>query len=152
MWWFLAAALAGPVLDDPAPEAPVIPNVGDARGEVTGLEPGPWTVAFADGSGNVTRVARRPDDAVITWEYHPVRPEHSSSGVYSGGEPAAGELAPERALALWKRLRALEADPAVRAERRELGTGRLTISTGDGVTELLLLSGPAAELAAFLAQ
>jgi hypothetical protein len=116
-----------------------------------GIEPGPWSLTFADGNGNVTRVARAPGQTAITWSYDPIRPEESSSGTYSGGEPGQGALAEAEALQLWERVRALQSDPAVRAAQRELGTGRLEVVTVGGRAELLLVRGPTAELARLLA-
>lgn len=100
---------------------------------VEGTEPAPWRVVFADLAGNQTTLVRLGGSDVVSWSYEPIQPLYSSSGTYSGGEPAKGEV-PAAALApWWDRLR-----PAISAGR-PLGEGR---SKGTG---LVMVHSPAGE-------
>jgi hypothetical protein len=115
-----------------------------------GIEPGPWTVTFDDGSHNVTRVVQAPDATEVTWAYEPVTPAESSSGIYDGGEPASGRLDDGQALALWTRVRALQADGVPHAGARAMGTGLLTVQTATGSQRTRVAQEPAADFAAFV--
>jgi len=83
----------------------------------------PWAVTYHDGSGNGFRVRRGAKDRAARFEYEPVRPENSSTGMYSGGEPRKGRLSAKAAEEMWGRVRALEAQTALRAPSRDKGTG-----------------------------
>ena len=52
----------------------------------------PWSVAYRDGSGNGFRFWRESEGEDARFEYAPVTPETSSSGIYSGGEPNEGPI------------------------------------------------------------
>jgi hypothetical protein len=103
------------------------------------VEPGPWSLRYADGSGNSTRVWS--DGELLQWSYDPVRPEQSSSGTYSGGEPAQGKGEPQDANLVWTLLRSLEADGSLHTDARAMGTGMVTISTPSGERSFLLQGG-----------
>ncbi len=110
-----------------------------------GCPPAPWRLQIADGSGNVTALWQDRPDGPVQWSRDPVQPHQSSSGIYSGGEPAAGEWPQTDADALWERLRALEADPASQADAREKGTVAVTLLSVAGQRELLVAHGAQAE-------
>jgi len=105
---------------------------------VSGLEPPPWSVRYADGSGNVTRLWMAPGDLRMSWSYAPVTPMMSSSGTYSGGSPGEGQASEAQATALWGLLRTIEADPSLHSARREKGTGALSVTTPAGRGEVLV--------------
>lgn len=124
---------------------------------------GPWTLEFADGSGNLHRLARPHPAADIILDYTPVTPATSSSGLYSGGLPRHARLAADdpRLDELWCRSREL-VDAAAPATPRAMGTTALTIATAtgtvagvvgrspalDAIAELLASLGDARDLAA----
>ena len=100
----------------------------------------PWRVVVADGSNNVTRV--ESTGAAVGWVYEPMTPERSSSGVYSGGEPAAGTLDPAATEALWTAVSQALSDASGHAQARAMGTISLSV-TIDGDTQAVVLT-PAA--------
>lgn len=72
--------------------------------------------------------------------YQPVTPQASSSGTYSGGEPAVVQLPPEAWPRLLQLSRALMLDQASHAPRREMLTARLTIEqVGSSAVQQVLL-------------
>jgi len=120
-------------------------------GAGSGIEPGPWVVRFSDGSNNHTQVVRSAETASIVWTYDPVKPAESSSGVYDGGAPAEGTLDDGAALALWTRVRALQADTDAHVQTRQMGSGSLKVVIVTGTQTVLIGPEQAADLAAFLA-
>jgi hypothetical protein len=100
----------------------------------------PWTVVLADGSNNVTRVVQTASGA--TWTYEPMTPERSSSGTYSGGEPANGVLDDDATAGFWEAVGAALKDESGHARARAMGTFSLSV-TMDGATESVVLK-PAA--------
>jgi len=89
---------------------------------------GAW---LCDGSANSHRFEQAAADAEVAFEYVPVTPERSSTGMYSGGPPRRGRLAPgdARVDELWRRALALESAPALRTELRAKGTGAFAVAT-----------------------
>ena len=104
-------------------------------------------MVYADGSGNGFRFEAAGGGEAVRFETTPVTPETSSSGTYSGGEARKGTLTRDAAADLWTRVGALEADAEIRAERREMGTGRFTLTTADAQRTFMVRRGDA--LAAF---
>jgi len=104
-----------------------------------------WSISYSDGSANGYRFEGERDGA--TFEYIPVRPEQSSTGMYSGGEPRAGRLAAPAVEALRGRVTALEANAALHVADRMKGTGRFAVDDGGGVRTFIIRRGP--ELSAF---
>lgn len=106
-------------------------------------EEAPWSVVYHDGNGNGFRFWKSRGEARARYEYSPVRPETSSSGVYSGGTAKSGVLADASAEVLWRWVRRLEADGAQRADSRMMGTGAFRMEHADGRTrKLLIRDGP----------
>ena len=100
------------------------------------VEPPPWSVVYADGSGNLTRLSMT--DETIAWETEPVQPENSSTGTYSGGTPGAGVFDADVGAQIWVQLRALEATVETHAENRAMGTGGVTVVTLSGTRNFVL--------------
>lgn len=98
----------------------------------------PWTLAYADGSGN--GYLFEADDAGVHFTYDPVTPERSSTGTYSGGDPIDVQLTAEdpRFETLWEHATKLEADKARHAQERNKGDGALTV-TSDGNRRRVLI-------------
>ena len=88
----------------------------------------PWTVTYSDGAANAYRFAHAQDANPAQFSYAPVRPEESSSGTYSGGDPASASLTADDITQLWKIVRELEADTAVHVAARAKGTGAISWS------------------------
>jgi hypothetical protein len=101
----------------------------------------PWQVGYHDGSGNAFRVEQKSSAESASYEYSPVTARESSSGMYSGGEPAAGSLSVEQVALLWKRLRELEADTALHTEERGKGTGAFHLVTRSGERSFIVTRG-----------
>lgn len=100
------------------------------------FEPGPWSIRYSDGSGNSTRLWS--DGETLRWSYDPVRPEQSSSGIYSGGEPAQGEGELVESNLVWTLLRTLEANGELHTDARAKGTGMVTIASPSGERSFLI--------------
>jgi hypothetical protein len=102
------------------------------------IPPPPWTIAYADGSANAYRFEATA--AGVRFVYDPMTPARSSSGMYSGGDPAERMLSLDdpRIAELWQQVRALEADTAHHASERCKGDGAVTLS-GDGATRSFLV-------------
>lgn len=99
----------------------------------------PWNIVYHDGSGNSFTIQKtRSPGTGVKGEYSPMTPERSSSGSYSGGEPWQGEVSTEHAQELWRRLKALEADSANRANSRVMGSGSFRIRSTAGERTLLV--------------
>ncbi len=91
----------------------------------------PWSVVFHDGSGNGFTFEARGEGGA-RFDYDPVKPEESSSGVYSGGEPLQGPLSAQQVEELWRRVLALEAEVAGGEVQRMKGTGAFRIKASGG--------------------
>ena len=100
----------------------------------------PWTVDFSDGSGNAHRIAAEGSSSgpVASWTFDPVRPEESSSGIYSGGEPARGAASLLDAACMWLVLLSVIESGDMHAEQRNMGTGLLRITTSAGERKLII--------------
>ncbi|MDL1871529.1 hypothetical protein FBR05_04925 [Deltaproteobacteria bacterium PRO3] len=101
-----------------------------------------WTLDYGDGSANQYHFEQRSKDAAVSFRYVPVRPEESSTGMYSGGEPRQGRLTARQARELKQRLAELESDAELRVEERGKGTGAFTVQTPEGTRSFLIRMGP----------
>lgn len=101
-----------------------------------------WTLDYSDGSANQYHFEQRSKDAAVSFRYVPVRPEESSTGMYSGGEPRQGRLTAGQAHELKRRLTDLESDAALRVEERGKGTGDFRVQTPEGTRGFLIRMGP----------
>ncbi len=110
----------------------------------------PWTLTYADGSGNV--YGFEADGAGVRFTYEPVTPARSSTGTYSGGEPVDERLAADdpRVATLWRHARALEADTAQHASERNKGDGAFTVTEDDRRRRFLVVRAATRSLEAFL--
>jgi hypothetical protein len=105
----------------------------------------PWTIDYADGSANAYHLSHPGADADVLFEYSPVTPERSSTGMYSGGPPRQESLVADdpRLAELWRLLRRLESDPSLHTPERGKGTGALALTTAEGKREFIVQRGPA---------
>lgn len=101
-----------------------------------------WTLDYSDGSANQYHFEQRSKDGAVSFRYVPVRPEESSTGMYSGGEPRQGRLTARQARELKRRLAELESDAALRTEERGKGTGDFRVQTPEGTRGFLIRMGP----------
>lgn len=103
----------------------------------------PWSIRYHDGNGNGYRFWKTTRKESARFEYLPVKPEGSSSGIYSGGVPKKGLLAAKRVRELWQRIGKLAADTSLHAASREMGTGAFTLKEpGSDERKFLIKSGP----------
>lgn len=100
---------------------------------------------YRDGSANAYRF--QPDGDGARFEYDPITPERSSTGMYSGGEPRAGRLDAAQLAALWQHVRALETNAALHVTDRGKGTGLFLIKSAGAERSIIIVRG--AELLAF---
>jgi len=109
----------------------------------SGPDPAPWTIEVADGSGNVTTF-RATEDGEVTWHYDPVTPAESSSGTYSGGEPARGSLSAAQVDALWRFVRDTKGREPGRG--RAMGTFLVQVESPAGRRGVVVSSADARDL------
>lgn len=102
----------------------------------------PWSVIFADASGNSFHLLQTSPDTTPEFEYTPVTPEVSSSGVYSGGMAARGELTPEQVKQIWAQIDALSSDTAAHVDQRTMGTGSFVVVKNSVRQQFIVRSGP----------
>ena len=100
----------------------------------------PWRLVYHDGSGNGYRFEQEANGDA-RFAYTPVRPQTSSSGVYSGGEPKEGRLGDGEVEALWTWVLKLEEDTSVHAESRMMGSGTFSLTTPDGNRTFIIKNG-----------
>jgi hypothetical protein len=100
-----------------------------------------WTITYLDGSANRYTFTGAGDSA--TFEYDPVTPERSSTGMYSGGDPRSGRLDRAQVSALWQQIRAFEANPVIHTPDRAKGTGDFTIVEDEVARSFIIVRGPA---------
>jgi len=145
----LAAFQAGP------PAEPGRQSAGASRtkGEGEAPEGAPWSVTYHDGSGNGFRFWKGAEGEGARFEYTPIRPENSSTGFYSGGEPRSGRLDDRRARELWRWVRRLEADASLHTDSRMKGTGAFSLTGPGGGTREFIIKGstPLSKFNKFLA-
>ena len=104
-----------------------------------------WRIIYYDGNNNAYRFWKASEE--VLFEYTPVTPESSSSGVYSGGEPQQGILDTKQAAALWQWVEQLMSDTSTHSQKRMKGTGSINLSTDEGTRKVILKNG--ARLRAF---
>jgi hypothetical protein len=95
-----------------------------------------WEVRYSDGSGNRTSIWSDPAGA--GWAYDPVQPIESSSGTYSGGDPATGVLTADQAAAVLAVFDDAAKNGKPVGDGRPMGTGQVTILRGDVVQEAVI--------------
>jgi hypothetical protein len=109
---------------------------------------GPWKLVVADGSGNSYVIA--VDGGVGTLDYSPVTTLESSSGTYSGGEPASCSLGPAEVRTIWSMALAVEQSTAQHVAQRRMGTIAQRREAGGGVTEVIVDGSVGESLVAWL--
>lgn len=117
------------------------PTLQDAQMPAT-----PWNVSFSDGNANQYRFWRDDPDSPARFTYTPVEPIHSSSGIYSGGEPREGELTPAQSEELWAHVDAVTADTDHHVEQRTKGTVVLEAATAEQTRLIQAFVGSGAAL------
>jgi hypothetical protein len=99
----------------------------------------PWSVTYHDGSANSYRI--ESDAGGASFEYIPITPAQSSTGLYSGGDPRSGRLDPARVEALWQRIHELESEVSLHTPDRGKGTGRFIVSDATGTRTFIVQFG-----------
>jgi hypothetical protein len=90
---------------------------------------------YADGSAN--RYIITSD----TLKYDPVRPEESSTGTYSGGDPKVVSISPEQFESIGQLFDKALANKAVHIEDRIKTSGAISIVKGETRTQIILAPG-----------
>ncbi len=102
----------------------------------------PWIVSYHDGSANGYRFWQDKAGGEVRWEYSPVTPAESSTGMYSGGKPQKGLMNRKQADELWHWVRRFRADPSLHAESRMKGTGAFKVkAAGEKDGEFIVEDG-----------
>lgn len=89
----------------------------------------PWSFVYSDGAGNQTKLSRDAGAATAKFSYSPVTPERSSTGTYSGGDPAAGPVDEALEKELLAEALRLESATGDHQPEREKGTGQFSLTT-----------------------
>ena len=130
----------------PAPE-PVVPptttNTTKATTQVSDMPTAPWAIIFADASGNSFHFLQPSPNATAEFAYTPVTPERSSSGTYSGGMAASGDLTPTQVRQIWSGMRDLRDDTGSHVKQRMMGTGSFRVTEQGKQYDFIVGSGPA---------
>lgn len=90
---------------------------------------------YADGSANAYII--KPDSL----EYIPVKPEESSTGMYSGGDPKKVALKPEEFRNVTAMLEAAKKNHSIHIPDRIKTSGMITTISGDEKTHFILKPG-----------
>lgn len=96
------------------------------------------TLTYADGSGNLFTVGKRPEAYI---EYKPVKPANSSSGTYDGGEPVNRAITEARYGDILTAVQKAYANPAVHIPDRIMMSGAVTLSSKDKSVSFILKPG-----------
>lgn len=110
----------------------------------------PWTVTYSDGSANGFRFEQAATGPA-TYQYAPVKPEESSTGIYSGGKPASGKLDAKQVETLTRFVRDFEADQKNQVTDRAKGTGAFKLDEAGGSREFIVAMGALQAFNEFLA-
>jgi hypothetical protein len=102
-----------------------------------------WQLRYFDGSGNSYSFRREAGSSAATFDYKPVTAKQSSSGVYSGGDPASGTLTPEQETELLKRVASLETDTQSHTTARTMGSGSFRHETDGNESAFVVNNGQA---------
>lgn len=107
-----------------------------------------WSFSYTDGSGNQFRFWKQNDKT--HFQYDPVQPRFSSSGIYSGGTEKKGVLSTEQAIILEQRIGFWRANKSEHVETRMMGVGLLSIKEDEITTSFLLPEGKLKQLSEML--
>jgi hypothetical protein len=145
----VAAAALGLLACHPSRPSPASPPPIPQQAPLMKPTPSPFRLEIADGNGNV-HLCEQLAGGPARFEYRPVRPEDSSSGVYSGGPAREGTLAEADVKALWELVAAAVEDESRHVERREKGTVAI-VAEGPTNARVILRAASSAKLLALLA-
>ena len=102
----------------------------------------PWSLSYSDGSANNYQFKQDTKEGEVYFEYIPVRPEQSSTGMYSGGDPRKGLLDKNQTAELEKWLDKLEKETSLHAKDRIKGSGSFRIKSGSETRSFLINQSP----------
>ncbi len=108
----------------------------------------PFKVHYRDLPGNVYKFWKV--EGVVRYEYRPMSPEMSSSGLYSGGSPSKGALNADQVKTLRAHLEALVENKAARGAFGRKGNATLSIAIGSAKESFAVVGEAVAELNKFL--
>ena len=106
---------------------------------------GPWSVRYADGSANSYLFVREAAGGAVEVVYSPTTPRDSSSGSYSGGQPARATLAGDdpRIGELWRQVELFASDETLQADARAMGTGAFEVVAAGAARSFVVRACPA---------
>lgn len=103
----------------------------------------PWVVTYYDGSANGYRFWKNSEGEDAHFEYSPVQPRESATGMYGGGQSANGVLHPKQTEAVWQRILRFESDTKLQEAERKKGTGAFGVKAPNGDRKFIIKDGPA---------
>lgn len=103
----------------------------------------PAKLVVSDGAGNSWTLDRVPEG--YSWRYEPMTRERSSSGFYSGGEPASGRLQAEPSQWFAQEVDRLLGDESVQVDARMMGTVMVERESKGQSLESAIVKGEAGE-------
>lgn len=96
------------------------------------------TVIYGDGNGNMTIIHKKQD---LLFEYKPIKPENSSSGIYDGGEPVIKRMTEVEYEHILSAIRKAVENKSVHIENRVKMSGFIKITNLSGEISLILQPG-----------
>jgi len=114
-----------------------------SRAGSTVVPKAPWVATYYDGSANGYRFWKNSEGEAAHFEYSPVQPRESATGMYSGGQPANGVLNPKQTEAVWQRILRFESDTKLHEAERKKGTGAFGVKAPSGDRKFIIKDGPA---------
>ncbi|MEC7986052.1 MAG: hypothetical protein VX278_12890 [Myxococcota bacterium] len=103
-----------------------------------------WECFYADGSGNRFHFYRK--EGAIHFQYDPIQPAMSSSGIYSGGTPKAGILSEEQADLLREQVQIWHQNSGAHVKVRSKGTSSFRVKKRADEIQFLIPESQLVEL------
>jgi hypothetical protein len=116
----------------PKPVADAAPRANDAAPEL------PMRLVISDGSGNTWNLSQA--ESGFAWRYAPTTPERSSSGVYSGGEPATGEASSEQSVWVATEVERLMTETGEHLDARMMNRVQIERTPKDGDEKVVIVT------------
>jgi hypothetical protein len=109
--------------------------------KIQGQVSAPWRLEYYDGAGNGYSFSRQEGQAAL-FEFSPLTPEMSSSGLYSGGRPSRGALTEVQVTGLWEWFEKLLLDASGHCRYRMKGTGCFLLKSSVDSAEFIFKASP----------
>ena len=101
----------------------------------------PWSLSYYDGSGNRYHFWQASEDVDACFEYSPIVPSVSSSGLYSGGKPERRTVNEEQLESLWHWVDRLASNESLHSAQRTKGSGMFRLATSASERRFIIRNG-----------